>query len=95
MTDYNYIVSLSDEIAETFSRVSMRETNTESAMSLRFPILQINSASGPFFFKDEHDGFPKIGVPVPVNTQTLAIKDENGRVCGQIIIPKGFKVDRH
>lgn len=73
----------------------MRETNTESAMPLQFPILQINSANGPYFYKADHDGFPRSGAPVPSDSQTLSIKDQNGRVCGQIIMPKGFKIDRN
>ena len=61
---------------------------------LKFPILQIQSAQGPFFYKEDHSGFPSTGKPVILRSNKLSIKDDRGRIVGQIIIPVGFSVTR-
>ena len=59
---------------------------------MQFPVLQIQSAQGPFFFKEEHRGIPSTGRALPQGFQTHVIKDEQGKEIGQVVIPQGFSI---
>ena len=62
---------------------------------MKFPVLQIQSAQGPFFYQEEHTrGLPSTGNAVPLGAQTFAVKDERGNTIGQVVIPPGFTIVR-
>lgn len=66
----------------------------ETRQMLLFPVWQINSPQGPFFYKEAHEGFPSTGKPMPLGTKKMLLKDGNGRPFAQLIIPNGCSVTK-
>lgn len=59
---------------------------------MKFPVLQIQSAQGPFFYKEDHRGIPFAGKALPLGFQTFNVMDEKGNVIGTIYVPKSFTI---
>ena len=59
---------------------------------MQFPVLQIQSAQGPFYFMEEYCGIPSTWHAIPIWAQTYVIKDKQGKEISQIIIPQGFSI---